>query len=78
MAAARKTTKRTAPSTTRAKNKGAKRRPVKATLPQAKTTLSTGLPVEPPGFLVVGVGASAGGLEAPLRPGQAGVPLPEP
>jgi two-component system CheB/CheR fusion protein len=64
VAAARKTTKRTAPSTTRAKNKGAKRRPVKATLPQAKPTPSTGLPVEPPGFLIVGIGASAGGLEA--------------
>jgi len=37
---------------------------VKATLSQAKPTPSTGPPAEPPGFLIVGIGASAGGLEA--------------
>ena len=64
MAAARKPTRKTVPSKTRAKNKGAKREPVKATLLQAKPAPSTGLPSEPPGFLIVGIGASAGRLEA--------------
>ena len=64
MAAARKTTGKTGPAKTRATNKGAKRAPVKATLLQAKPAPSTGLPSEPPGFLIVGIGASAGGLEA--------------
>jgi chemotaxis response regulator CheB len=64
VAAARKT--RTAPPTTRAKNKRTKRRPVKTALPQAKPTLSTRLPEDPPGFLIVGIGASAGGSEVNL------------
>lgn len=64
MAAARKTTRKAVPSKTRAKNKGAKRQPAKATLPPAKPVSSTGLPSEPLGFLIVGLGASAGGLEA--------------
>lgn len=37
---------------------------MKATLPPAKPAPSTGLLSEPPGFLIVGIGASAGGLEA--------------
>jgi two-component system, chemotaxis family, CheB/CheR fusion protein len=64
MAPTRKTHSRAVPAKTDAKHKGAKRRPVKATLPQARSTPSTELPAEPPGFLIVGIGASAGGLEA--------------
>ena len=64
MAAARKTPRRTAPAKTGAKHKGAKRQPVKASLPPATPAPSTGLPSAPPGFLIVGIGASAGGLEA--------------
>jgi two-component system CheB/CheR fusion protein len=37
---------------------------VKVTLPSAKPAPSTELLSEPPGFLIVGIGASAGGLEA--------------
>ena len=64
MAAARKTPGKTAPAKSDAKHKGAKRQPVKATLPPAKPVPSTGLSPAPPGFLIVGIGASAGGLEA--------------
>jgi len=64
MAAARKIPRRTVPAKSGAKNKGAKWQPVKVTLPPAKLAPSTGLPSEPPGFLIVGIGASAGGLEA--------------
>ena len=64
MAAARKTRRKTVPSKTRAKHKGAKRQPVKVTLPPAKPAPLTDLLSEPPGFLIVGIGASAGGLEA--------------
>lgn len=64
MAAARKTTRRTAPSKTRAKNKSTKRQPVKAVLSPATPAPSPVLPVTLPGFLIVGIGASAGGLEA--------------
>jgi two-component system CheB/CheR fusion protein len=64
VAAARKTPRKTATAKSDAKNKGAKRQPVKATLPPAKPAPSTGLLSEPPGFLIVGIGASAGGLEA--------------
>jgi len=59
-----KTHRRTVLAEIGAKSKGAKRRPVKATLPRAKPTPSTELPAEPPGFLIVGIGASAGGLES--------------
>jgi two-component system CheB/CheR fusion protein len=52
VATARKTPGRTAIATRGAKHKGLKRQPVKAT------------PAPSPGFLIVGVGASAGGLEA--------------
>ena len=65
MAAARKTMRRTAPSKTRPKNKGAKPTGIAVVpLPPAAPAPSTGLPSEPPGFLIVGIGASAGGLEA--------------
>jgi two-component system, chemotaxis family, CheB/CheR fusion protein len=50
--AARKTPGRIATATRGAKNKNLKRQPVKAT------------PAPSPGFLIVGIGASAGGLEA--------------
>lgn len=65
MAATRKTTKRTLPAKTRGKSKGAKRLSVKkSTAPPVEPVPSTGLPWGPPGFLIVGIGASAGGLEA--------------
>ena len=64
MAAARKTLRRTASAKTRAKNKAPKRQPVKVTLPPTTPAPSLDLPVELPGFLIVGIGASAGGLEA--------------
>jgi two-component system, chemotaxis family, CheB/CheR fusion protein len=52
VATARKTHGRTATATRGAKHKGLKRQPVKAK------------PAPSPGFLIVGIGASAGGLEA--------------
>ena len=64
MATARKTPRRTASAKTRAKNKAPKRQPVKATLLPTTPAPSLDLPVELPGFLIVGIGASAGGLEA--------------
>ena len=64
MAAARKTPKRAASAKTRAKHKAPKQRLVKATLPPTTPAPSLDLPVELPGFLIVGIGASAGGLEA--------------
>jgi two-component system, chemotaxis family, CheB/CheR fusion protein len=64
MASTQTTHSRTVSAKTGAKHKGAKRRPVKATLRRAKPTRSTALPAEPQGFLIVGIGASAGGLEA--------------
>ena len=64
MAAARKTPRRTVPAKSSVKHKGAKRQPVNATLPPAKPAPPTGLLSKPPGFLIVGIGASAGGLEA--------------
>lgn len=57
MAAARKTPGRTATATRGTKHKSLKRQPVQATPPP--TT-----PAHSPGFLIVGIGASAGGLEA--------------
>lgn len=65
MAGTRKTTKRTVSSKIRANSKVAKQQPVKkAAFPPAELAPSTGLPLGPPGFLIVGIGASAGGLEA--------------
>ena len=64
MAAARKTPKRTATAKTGAKHKGAKPRSVKATLPPATSAPSLALPIPSPNYLIVGIGASAGGLEA--------------
>ena len=64
MFAPRKTSRHTVPAKTRAKNSGAKRQPVKATLPPVKASPSTCLPTKLPGCLIVGIGASAGGLEA--------------
>ena len=64
MAAARKTPRRTATAKTAAKNKAPKRQPVTATLPPTTPAPSLDQPVEVPGLLIVGIGASAGGLEA--------------
>ena len=64
MATARKTPRRTASAKTGAKHKAPKRQPVKATLPPTTPAPSLNLPVELPSFLIVGIGASAGGLEA--------------
>jgi chemotaxis response regulator CheB len=64
VAAAGKTSRKAIPSTARAKNKGAKRQSAKGVLPPAKPTPLTDLSSEPPGFLIVGIGPSAGGLEA--------------
>jgi two-component system, chemotaxis family, CheB/CheR fusion protein len=64
VAAARKPTKKTAAVSSGVKHKSTKRHPVNATRPPAKPSPMTTLPAEPPGFLIVGIGASAGGLEA--------------
>ncbi|HMI39511.1 MAG TPA: chemotaxis protein CheB, partial [Nitrospiraceae bacterium] len=64
MTPTRKTHSRTDPAKTGIKHKSAKRHPVKATRPPAKPTPTTTLPAAPPGFPIVGIGASAGGLEA--------------
>jgi chemotaxis response regulator CheB len=64
VAAAQKTPRRTAIAKTRAKNKAPKRQPVKVTFPQTTPAPSLYRPVQMPGFLIVGIGASAGGLEA--------------
>jgi two-component system CheB/CheR fusion protein len=64
VAAARKTMRRTVPSKTRANNKGVKPTRTALSLPLAVPTPSAGQPVTSPGFLIVGIGASAGGLEA--------------
>jgi len=60
----RKMMKRTAPPKTRTKHTGVKRQPVRTTLPPPEPIPSSPLPAEPAGFLIVGIGASAGGLEA--------------
>jgi two-component system CheB/CheR fusion protein len=64
MAPTRKPHRQTVPAKTGAKHKSAKPRSVNAKFPRAKPTPTTELPIEPPGFLIVGIGASAGGLEA--------------
>lgn len=69
MATVRKRASKTAPGKSGAKPKGGKKKRGDLALPSVKPaptkpTPSAGLPPEPPGFLVVGIGASAGGLEA--------------
>ena len=64
MTPTRKSQSRTVPARTGAKRTSAKRPPVNAKFPRANLTPTTELPTEPPGFLIVGIGASAGGLEA--------------
>ncbi|HSN03625.1 MAG TPA: CheR family methyltransferase [Nitrospira sp.] len=64
MAAARKTPKRRAPSKTSARHQGAKQKPIAAPLSPPMTLSHSGVASEPPAFLIVGIGASAGGLEA--------------
>ncbi|HLA61274.1 MAG TPA: chemotaxis protein CheB, partial [Nitrospiraceae bacterium] len=64
MAPTRKTHSRTVPAKTGVNHKSAKRHPVKTTRPPVKPTPTSTLPAIPPGFLIVGIGASAGGLEA--------------
>lgn len=56
--------RRTARAKTGAKSKSVKRQPVKATRPSATPAPSLARRVPSPGFLIVGIGASAGGLEA--------------
>src|SRR5882672_487752 len=64
MAAARKTPRSTTPAKIGAKHAGAKRKRIAVLLSRVKPPPSTDLPAAPPGFLIVGIGASAGGLEA--------------
>jgi two-component system CheB/CheR fusion protein len=64
MAPTRKPQNRTVPAKTGAKHNSANPRSVNAKVSRAKPTPMTELPTEPPGFLIVGIGASAGGLEA--------------
>ncbi|MDP1948393.1 MAG: CheR family methyltransferase [Nitrospirota bacterium] len=64
MAAAKKTSRTNDTAKRGATHKAAKRRPVKGRRPPAETAPSIPLHTEPPGFLIVGIGASAGGLEA--------------
>ncbi|MEP6933559.1 MAG: hypothetical protein ABI988_06420, partial [Nitrospirota bacterium] len=61
MAAARKTVRRTLRAQSDAKPKGAKRKPIQGTGSSAKPAPSI---AAPHGFPIVGIGASAGGLEA--------------
>ena len=52
------------PAKISAKSKGAKKKRGALPLPSVQPASAVGLPLEPPGFLIVGIGASAGGLEA--------------
>ena len=63
MAAAQKTPRRTAIAMTRPKNKAPKRQLVKVTFPPTTPATSLDRPVQMLDFLIVGIGASAGGLE---------------
>lgn len=60
----RKMRKKTVPAKTKVARKGAKRPPAKGAVPSATIPASSDQDLEPSGFLVVGIGASAGGLEA--------------
>src|SRR5512141_1376852 len=64
VAAVQKTPGRTATAKIGSKNKASKRQPVTVTLPPPPLAPSQDRRVEVPGFLIVGIGASAGGLEA--------------
>ncbi len=66
MAAARKTMRRTAPSKTRRQEQGCQANTYRrhAALSSRSPLHRQACPSEPPGFLIVGIGASAGGLEA--------------
>ncbi|MDP3599487.1 MAG: chemotaxis protein CheB, partial [Nitrospirota bacterium] len=64
MAASKKTSRTKSSAKRGVMRKAAKRQPVKGSRPAAETAPSIALPTEPPDFLIVGIGASAGGLEA--------------
>ncbi|MDP3089621.1 MAG: CheR family methyltransferase [Nitrospira sp.] len=64
MAKVRKQTSKKTPAKIGAKPKGAKKKRGALPLPSVQPAPSAGLPPEPLGFLIVGIGASAGGLEA--------------
>lgn len=64
MAAVGKTPRRTVRAMRGAKRTGAKRHPVNPSRHPAKPIPTTTVPAEPPGFPIVGIGASAGWLEA--------------
>ena len=64
MATVRKTARKTVPAKTGTKPKSAKKQRDAVPLPPAKPASATALLPEPSGFLIVGIGASAGGLEA--------------
>lgn len=64
MAKVRKQASKKTPARIGVKPKGAKKQRGAPTLPSAQPASATGLPPESPGFLIVGIGASAGGLEA--------------
>jgi len=64
VAKVRKQTSKKTPAKIAAKPKGAKKRRAAVPVSPAEPASTAGLPPEPPGFLIVGIGASAGGLEA--------------
>jgi two-component system CheB/CheR fusion protein len=64
MAPTRKRHRRAVSAKTGAKHKSAKSHSVNNKVPRAKPASTTELPTEPPRFLIVGIGASAGGWEA--------------
>ena len=64
MAAVRNTRRDTTPAKNGAKRKGVKRQSVTTKPPRTVSASTTALPSAPPGFVIVGIGASAGGLEA--------------
>jgi two-component system CheB/CheR fusion protein len=64
VATVRKTARKTVPAKTGTKPKSAKKQRDAVPLPPAKPASATALLPEPSGFLIVGIGASAGGLEA--------------